>query len=152
MANPFPFSSGDVLTAANLNDIGESETWTPTSSNGIVQGNGTFAGTYQRVNDLVVAQGQFTLGSTSSISTFVRFSAPVAAISADELSMGTRASFYDISANVFYPLWGRTYATGETYLYSMLASGTYTSTSSVWPVVAATGDILYVSMVYRVGA
>jgi hypothetical protein len=152
MANPFPFSSGDVLTAANLNDIGESETWTPTSSNGIVQGNGTFAGTYQRVNDLVVAQGTFTLGSTSSISTFVRFSAPVAAISAAELAMGTKGTFNDASSGVFYPLWGRTYATGETYLYSLAAGATYLSASSNWPIAATTGDIIYVSMTYRVGA
>ena len=32
MANPFPFSAGDVLTAANLNAIGESTSWTPTYS------------------------------------------------------------------------------------------------------------------------
>ncbi len=29
MANPFPFSSGDVLTAANLNSIGEWTSWSP---------------------------------------------------------------------------------------------------------------------------
>lgn len=150
MANPFDFSSGQILTAAQLNSIGDTTSYTPTSSNGITTGNGTFAGNYQQINNLVTVQASFTLGSTSAISTFVRFSAPVTAASASELAAGTKGSFYDSSANVFYPLWGRTYNTSETYLYSVDASGTYAAASSSWPVTAANSDVLYVQMTYRV--
>ena len=150
MANPFDFSSGDVLTAAELNSIGDSTAYTPTASYGITQGNGTFAGTYQQVNNIVIAQASFTLGSTSAIGTFIRFSAPVTAADADELATGTKASFYDTSGNVFYPLWGRTFNTSETYLYSLDASGTYAVASSNWPVTAANTDKILVQMTYRV--
>ena len=150
MANPFDFTAGAVLTAAQLNSIGDTTSYTPTSSNGITTGNGTFAGTYQQVNNIVIAQASFTLGSTSAISTFIRFSAPVTAVDAHELAAGTKASFYDTSANVFYPIWGRTYNTSETYLYSVDASGSYAAASSNWPVTAANTDVLYVQMTYRV--
>ena len=40
MANPFDFSAGAVLTAAQLNQIGDYESWTPTLTN-ITLGNGT---------------------------------------------------------------------------------------------------------------
>ena len=150
MANPFDFTAGAVLTAAQLNSIGDTTSYTPTSSNGITTGNGTFAGTYQQVNNIVIAQASFTLGSTSAIGPFIRFSAPVTAANANELSAGTKASFYDVSANVFYPLWGRTYTTGETYLYSVDASGSYAAASQNWPVTAATSDAIYVQMAYRV--
>jgi len=150
MANPFDFTAGAVLTAAQLNSIGESTSYTPTSSNGITTGNGTFWGMYQQVHNIVTFYATFTLGSTSAIGTFIRFSAPVTASNAHELAAGTKASFYDTSANVFYPIWGRTYSTSETYLYSVDTSGSYAAASANWPVTAANTDVLYVKGTYRV--
>ena len=53
MANPFPFTAGQVLTAAQMNGIGEATiAYTPTISNGTL-GNGTMSAYYSRVNKLV---------------------------------------------------------------------------------------------------
>jgi len=52
MANPFPFSSGDVLTAANLNSIGEYTTFTTTATNITISSQNCL---YAQVNEIVVA-------------------------------------------------------------------------------------------------
>tara|TARA_R100000742_G_C4257168_1_gene75036 strand:+ start:319 stop:753 length:435 start_codon:yes stop_codon:yes gene_type:complete len=62
MANPFDFSSGAVLTAAQLNSIGAWETWTPT-----VNWSGTAANAkFCQVNGLVFCKLKFTLDATPS--------------------------------------------------------------------------------------
>ena len=55
MANPFRFDSGDVLTAANLNAIGDWTAWTPTWTN-LTIGNGTVTAVYAEVNEIVFYQ------------------------------------------------------------------------------------------------
>lgn len=81
MATPFPFASGDVLTAAELNQIGDLQTWTPTF-NFCSLGNGTYTAEYVQINDLVFFSFFWTLGSTSTISAGVRIGLPVQANSA----------------------------------------------------------------------
>jgi len=66
MASPFPFTSGQVLTAAQLNSIGEPTAFTPSWSNFTV-GNAAESWYYTQVNDLIVVQGVTTLGSTSAV-------------------------------------------------------------------------------------
>ena len=51
MANPFDFSAGAVLTAAQLNQIADFETFTPSWTN-ITVGNATNSGVYAQVNEL----------------------------------------------------------------------------------------------------
>lgn len=69
MANPFPFVAGSVLTAAELNGIGEAAvSFTPTFSS-YTRGNGTSVAYYMRVNKLVYVYCEETLGSTSSMGT-----------------------------------------------------------------------------------
>ena len=78
MANPFDFSSGAVLTAAQLNQIGDYESWTPTLTN-ITLGNGTVNAHYAQVNEFVHFEIEFEMGSTTSLSsTSMGFSLPVA--------------------------------------------------------------------------
>ena len=67
MANPFDFSSGAVLTAAQLNQIGDFETFTPSFQN-ITLGNGTVQGRFAEVNEVVFWQVFFDAGSTTSYS------------------------------------------------------------------------------------
>ncbi len=59
MANPFPFASGDVLTAADLNSIGEYSTYTPTftasGTNPNVGSTGRVSGIFCQINDAVFA-------------------------------------------------------------------------------------------------
>ena len=78
MANPFPFASGDVLTAAELNQIGELQTWTPTFNFSSL-GNGTYTAEYIQINEFVFFNFLWTLGSTSTVSSGVRFGLPVRA-------------------------------------------------------------------------
>ena len=84
MANPFPFSVGAVLTAAQLNSIGEAFTsftpsWTATTTNPVL-GNGTLTGEYTQVNKLVYARYALIPGSTTTFGTGdYRFTFPVAA-------------------------------------------------------------------------
>ena len=55
MASPFPFTSGQVLTAAELNEIGDWTTWTPTVTplTGTITTLGTVVGRYCVVNGLL---------------------------------------------------------------------------------------------------
>jgi len=79
MATPFPFASGDVLTAAEMNAIGDFTSFTPSWGNFTV-GNATQAWWYAQVNDLFIVTGKTTLGSTSSMGTNPYFSTPTGAV------------------------------------------------------------------------
>ena len=81
MANPFDFSAGAVLTAAQLNQIGDFETFTP-SWNNVTAGNASNSGVYAQVNELVFWQVEFIAGSTTSYaSSAFSFDMPVASVS-----------------------------------------------------------------------
>ena len=82
MATPFPFNSGQVLTAAQMNSIGEAIAFTPTITSGgtFTIGNGTLSGRYMRVNTLVVVEYLLVWGSTTTDTGTAewQFSVPVA--------------------------------------------------------------------------
>jgi len=63
MANPFDFSAGAVLTAAQLNSIGAWSSYTPSGGNwsSVVTVN---EATYAEVNKIVVAKFKITLSGT----------------------------------------------------------------------------------------
>jgi len=83
------FSSGDVLTAADLNSIATWTSFTPTWTN-LTVGNGTYDWSlYSKVNDIVFFSMRFTLGSTSSVGTTPEFTVPVATSNNTQLSVGT---------------------------------------------------------------
>ena len=68
MANPFPFVASTVLTAAQMNGIGEVTAFTPTITSGgtFTIGNGSLTGRYMRVQKLVVVEYALSWGSTTS--------------------------------------------------------------------------------------
>ena len=74
MANPFPFSSGDILTAANLNSIGEFQSWTPTFFGLSAQPSSTAS--YAEVNGIVFWTCYFNLNG-ASITSSIGMEAPV---------------------------------------------------------------------------
>jgi hypothetical protein len=155
MTNPFPFSGGNILNASDLNAIGETETWTPSFSFGVTIGNGSVTGTYQRVNDFVIAQARFTLGSTSSVSTFVRADLPVPALDAYDVGNGTMGIVQDTSTGVFWAVQGRTYSSAAVYLYGMARDtgfGHVYLQSTIAPITFASGDLITWQSVYRVGS
>lgn len=79
MANPFPFTAGQVLTAAQLNGIGEAGVaYTPTWTN-LTVGNAVQDFKYVQINKLVYVRGSIVLGTTSSVGTAPRFTFPLTA-------------------------------------------------------------------------
>ena len=85
MATPFPFSAGAVLTAAQLNSIGEAATsFTPTWTN-YTRGNGTTIAYYTEVNKLVYVYVRETLGTTSSVTGVLRMTLPITAARAQSI-------------------------------------------------------------------
>jgi hypothetical protein len=118
MANPFPFTAGQVLTAAQMNGIGEATaSYTPTLG-GITIGNGTVVGSFTRVNKLVYGSVTITLGSTSAITTTVTFSLPVTAAANSASLLIGNGYYFDTS-------------TSETYLGVSFRSNTTTCTPFV---------------------
>jgi hypothetical protein len=77
------FSSGDVLTAADLNAIGTWTAFTPSWTN-LTVGNGTQTFYYCQINDVLMIEGRLNWGSTTAItSNYIRFAAPVGTMSTD---------------------------------------------------------------------
>ena len=158
MANPFPFVAGATLTAAELNAIGESETdWTPSFTTGVTVGDGTVSGTYQRVNDFIVVQGTFVLGSTSAITGDVRVDVPVNASDSRELAVGTKVLLDDDSFGREYQGVGSTFSVSQVRL-RVLKNDTAndcvfaSALSSSVPFSWASGDRIHWTSVYRVGS
>ena len=69
------FSSGDVLTAADMNAIGTWITFTP-SWNNFTAGNAVQDWSYCIINDLMIVTGRTVLGTTSSMGTSPSFTIP----------------------------------------------------------------------------
>ena len=150
MATPFPFSTGQVLTAAQMNSIGEAgTTFTPTWS-AYTRGNGTTVAYYVRVNKLVYLYVEETLGSTSSVGTLPTLTLPVAAARTQAIAP-SRNRIDDTGAQVFF---GSTMPLSSTSvaLYADLASGTYVSFSNVSatvPMTWTTTDKFAIAIVYE---
>jgi len=151
MANPFPFVAGEVLTAADMNGIGETTSFTPTWTN-LTVGNGTLNwATYVRVQNLVFVQVQFTLGSTSAVTGNIYFNAPVSSSVGTQNNIGN-AIFADANVNVTF--------TGVASMATNLIQaipinvsstvGFYQNASSTFPFTWATNDVVGVFAVYRV--
>ena len=153
MANPFPFTAGQVLTAAQMNGIGEATiAYTPTISNGTL-GNGTMSAYYSRVNKLVFGNLLWTLGSTSTITGTLNISFPVTASANSAFQIVGAGYYYDLSTGLTYI--GSTYRTSTTNMILLVHQsnvGTYSNTvivNNTVPVAFGTGDQIQLSFVYE---
>ena len=127
MANPFPFVAGEVLTAADMNGIGEATAYTPTWT-ALTVGNATQTFRYIRIQNFVYVEGTITLGTTSSVSNLPQFTLPITAKSTTLM----RGVCYAIDEGVqFYPLTANFASTTATALYALNTAGTYASNSFV---------------------
>ena len=154
MTNPFPFTSGNILNASELNAIGEAETWTPTWHQGVTVGNGTVVAYYQQVNDIVAYCAVFTLGSTSAVTANVLVSVPVAGQDVSEVANMSVCTYYDASAVRSYYGRGQKYGTDRFRPYIYQADSTYAfgaGLSSTAPFTWTTSDIMTIGGVYRSG-
>jgi hypothetical protein len=98
MASPFPFSVGAVLTAAQMNSIGESLTYTPTAVNWTI-GNATVTGRFVRVNKFVYVRVDIVWGTTSTVTgTGMQVSLPTASQNGNGNAPLGAVWWYDASA------------------------------------------------------
>jgi hypothetical protein len=150
MANPFPFSAGQVLTAAQMNGIGEAAVlFTPTWTN-YTRGNGTTVAYYMRVNKLVYVYVEETLGSTSSMGTQPTMTLPVSATRIQAISV-SRSRIDDTGTQVFFGTVMPNSASAV-QVYADNASGTYTAFSNITatvPMTWASTDKFQLAFVYE---
>ena len=151
MANPFPFVAGSVLTAAELNGIGEKTNYTPTFTN-LTVGNGTLTAFHTRVQNIVNVFVQVVFGSTTSISGDVNVTMPFARTDFRDFSLGN-VTLYDlgtliavggvipVSTDKNIVLVRQGLVSGPTMLISPI--------SATSPFTWATGDILSLSYCYQ---
>jgi hypothetical protein len=150
MANPFPFVAGNVLTAAQLNAIGESGiSYTPTMTN-MTLGNGTLTAKYVRINKFIFGQIKFTLGSTSAMGTSPSFSLPVTgATVVGEIS----SQVYCLDSGVAFYYAAATQSTTSLALVTMNSAGTYLTNSANFtatiPFTWSTNDYVSISFCYE---
>ena len=158
MANPFDFTAGAVLTAAQLNSIGDWTAYTPTWGN-ITLGSGGAAATnsakYAEVNGVVFVSGSLTFGSGTSITGNVSMTVPVTAASLNTLANGILFTFLDENTTTHFMGRGRRNSTSAVYAYAYYAAGTYTSLIDIsdntkpFPSTWTTGDIISFSGMYE---
>lgn len=154
MASPFPFVAGAVLTAAQLNSIGEASiSFTPTVTNGVI-GNGTMSATYQRVNKIAIATYAYTLGSTSTITGGLQFSLPFTATSATNMGSQNLGAglFTDVSGAIDYVISSYFVSTANVGLLISNASATYSTigvVNATVPVAYGTGDVIRMRIIYE---
>lgn len=144
MANPFPFASSDVLTAAELNSIGEWTTYTPTLNN--ISGSIVTA-RYAQINETVHVYVNLQV---TAVTNYFDISLPVTAANLAQLNGGW-VYFYDVGANIY---WGMTLAYTTTavrfspfYLSGSYAS--YTTANTNTPFTWASGDYIYFGLTYE---
>jgi hypothetical protein len=150
MANPFPFVAGDVLTAAELNGIGESTAYTPTFTN-ITVGNGTVAFKFVQVQKLVLVQGTLTFGSTTSISGQPHMTLPVTSASYAASTGWGLARFFDSPSVALFGL-TQFFDTSNAgiRIYSVTGSSiTNGVINATTPWTWTTGDTISVQFVYE---
>jgi len=139
VADPFPFVAGATLTAAQLNDLGDLQTFTPTWNNVTLGASGTAVGKYAQIQNLVFYKASFDLGGTGSITGHINLSLPV--------GTGDTSTTYHVASQAWVRPTGGTIYHGMCYqsssalfLYSYTTSGSTSTTQSVTASGPATWD------------
>jgi hypothetical protein len=150
MANPFPFTAGQVLTAAQLNGIGEAwTTYTPAITQGVGVTSTVQRAKYARVNKLIFVSVSLACTSAGTGGNVISVTLPVTATAAagtfgNPIGAGI---FYDSSTTVQYNTSVTQNGTTALYLY---ANGSGGSVFGQQPAVTiANGDIIGFEIVYE---
>ena len=104
MPNPFPFVAGDVLTAAELNGIGEAWTsYTPVIKGGATTVTATIQyAKYAQVNKIVFVRVEATVTSAGAVNGTIICTLPINPVNANT-SLSTGGSFAILDAgSAFY--------------------------------------------------
>lgn len=150
MATPFPFVASTILTAAQLNAIGEAATsFTPTWTN-YTRGNGTTIAYYTQVNKLVYIYVRETLGSTSSVTGVLRMTLPVTAARQQSVPLAV-CNLNDTGTAAFVGV-VQSISTTQVDFRAINAAATYTSqanTSATVPHTWANTDFFEAGWIYE---
>jgi len=150
MASPFPFTSGQVLTAAQLNSIGESTAFTP-SWNNFTVGNAVESWYYTQVNDLVIVQGNTVLGSTSSVTGNLSMNYPVSSAVVAASMSGGHAVYEDATGSNLLGVILLGGSSVSLRSYSVTGSDiTYATVNASNPFTWTTSDEISLSFVYQI--
>ena len=153
MATPFPFTAGAVLTAAQMNSIGESVSFTPSITN-LTIGNGTRTGTYVLVNKVVYFQVNITFGSTTTITGLADLTLPIAATGRVQFdTLNATVAFLDNSVPTLYAGMNTLISSTSVRLFAILTNGvnaTQQDISATVPFTWAVNDKISVAGNYQV--
>ncbi len=152
------FSPGNVLTADQMNAIGENLTtiggdwtsFTPTLSGGWALGNSTFEAKYIRAGKLVVFYAGITIGSSATKGTTMLAALPVAAANVNT-TIGVTSYFNDVGSGI-YPAHAVLNTTSVIELTVVVTNQTYaqiTGVQATVPFTWATGDAIYYAGTYE---
>jgi len=153
MATPFPYVSGAVLTATQMNSMNEAVSFTPSIST-LTIGNGTRTGTYFIQNKVLYFEVTVTFGSTTTIGTTPDLTLPFAVVGFTQFNpILNTTCFFDNSATAF--VFGNLVLISSTTirLVSQTASGTYVAIQDVTatlPFTWATSDRIIIRGQYQV--
>ena len=144
------FSAGAVLTAAQLNDIGDWKSWTPTLTNW-TKGNATCEAKYMQIGETVYFQFYYLGGTTSAYTTGgMRFSLPPIASNTDLQYQPCGVGWArPNTGSTIFSIFGM--ENGENVvLYAQKANSTFTyndvldsSTPAAWQTSSPFGDIFF---------
>jgi hypothetical protein len=158
MANPFPFVAGNVLTAAQLNGIGEWTSYTPvltaTTTNPTLGTGSSATGAYARVQNLIVYNFQILFGSSGVVAGVGNYkvSLPVTSNATNAFYTATNGctAFFDSSANSVYfaNAWLES-TTNLTLLTQASFNGALQNVSATSPAVPAANDAISGLVIYR---
>jgi hypothetical protein len=151
MATVGTFTSGQVLTAAELNSIGAKTAFTPTWGN-LTVGNGTVVAHYFDLNDLILWNVELEFGSTTSISGSVTIDYPVAGAATYRAPVGGLVHLDDATGTDYIGALYRNSGTAATVtvLNTTGSYVRYSTLSSTVPFTWATGDRLVISDWYPI--
>ena len=152
MATLGTFVAGQVLTAAELNAIGERTQFTPSWTN-LTPGAATETWHYIQVNDFVCVIGTTVFAADTSVTGSVEMDLPVGTQGAASGIQHGITRFLDSSASLLV-VGGVQMSTTKAAFYPYTAGGTYVGRGSAMnitnPFTWATGDTLSVQFVYHI--
>ena len=148
MANPFPFVSGAVLEAAQLNGIGEAWTsYTPTVTQGVAITKTVSYAKYARVNKTVIVSVSLALTSAGTAANVISVTLPLTCLNTSSFTTIGSGFFYDTSTQTPYPL-AVAQASTSCFFWSSTAGGNFFG--AVPGITIANGDYMGFTIAYEV--
>jgi hypothetical protein len=151
MANPFPFSVGAVLTADQLNGIGEAWTsYTPVIKGGATTVTATLSyAKFARVNKIVFVQVRATVTSTGAVNGAITVSLPTGLDALTPSSTRVLGDFIIAdTGTAFYS--GSAVATSATTISGLSFNSTNFMGNSAPAITLVNTDIVSISVCYEV--